>query len=193
MDRDGSYESDSDMSYTENPIPLSRADRMRLSGRSTPDSGYAALQEMPVNRHRKRKETLSKEEIALRRSETARRRKAQAHMKAEEAKINTIHKLLRRQASRKSTAPKEYPEPRTHKQSAPLAVRYLYSKSGSFLSIPLASLERTNLSFGITSQDRYPEPQRCSLDGCDADKIYKHPSSGARACCLEHYKIVSKS
>lgn len=165
---------------------------MRLSGRAVVDVEYVSLPATAGQRRRKKRQALSKEEVDLRRSETARRRRAQAHMKAEEVKINTIHKLLRRQASKRSAVSKDGPCSNSEGRPRQPSIRYLRSGAGSFLSIPLAVLERSGVSLEAEHLGRYPEPRRCSVEGCSGVKMYERPASGLRACCLEHYEIICK-
>ncbi|WFD26078.1 hypothetical protein MNAN1_001053 [Malassezia nana] len=70
---------------------LARANRAR--GLSTEE-----LVELPMESSKKKK--LSETELALRRSETARRRRNQSERKLEDDKIETINRLLKKQAGR---------------------------------------------------------------------------------------------
>lgn len=198
---DNLYNSDRDDSLYENRANgLSRMDRMRLSGRLAPDEEFQSLSEQAwTKRSRKDKLNLSKEELELRRSETARKRKAQAHMKAEEAKMNTIHKLLRRQASSKnsnnnssaarSVVPsKDYSPP----SESLVSIRYVISNNNFTFSIPemLVSKAMSVLSQKTLPEQKPPTVKVCDFKGCSYTKKYRNNRNGLYSCGIEHYKLL---
>ncbi|KAI9014638.1 hypothetical protein BC832DRAFT_537113 [Gaertneriomyces semiglobifer] len=99
VDAEEGNDSDSSLG-SEGPTPSKRMTARQLAKLH----GGIELGEMDLEladeRPSKRKQYTA-EEIALRKSENARRRKHQADTRAEEAKINTINKLLRKQATKK--------------------------------------------------------------------------------------------
>lgn len=183
--------------YGKRTNALSREDRMRLSGRFTPDCELLSLTEQVKNkRPRKSRLDLSKEELEVRNSETARKRKAQAHMRAEEAKINTIHKLLRRQTNNKNTlsARSAYSSNKSNQVHPSTSIHYVMNKNETTLSIPSSHLsEAAALLTQQTSShltERSPSLQVCSVAGCSKKKLYQHSATGKLSCSYEHYKLL---
>jgi hypothetical protein len=94
-----------------------------------------------------KKKHLTEEEIALKKSEIARRRKHQSQQRAEQDKMDTINRLLRKQNTKRRSnkeADEENQENQrdTGKRSALLqssvsAIRYVQSLDGSKLSVPV--------------------------------------------------------
>ncbi|WFC99287.1 hypothetical protein MYAM1_002031 [Malassezia yamatoensis] len=91
-----------------------------------------------------KRQKLSESELALRRSETARRRRNQSEKKLEDDKIETINRLLKKQAG-KIRAGKDKGEDRTDshdaqipRRSEPLPMfRYISRAEGAMLAVPL--------------------------------------------------------
>jgi len=135
-----------------------------------------------------KKRHFTAEELALRRSETARRRKHQSQQKAEQDKLETINRLLKKQANKKSRAEqKEYAEENNDDSSSPTAIRYTMKSNGeATLSFPEAC---TYLIENFKQVINYP-PDRpiCMADGCSRTKKYCHPVSGKISCSWEHYQ-----
>lgn len=136
-----------------------------------------------------RKKHFTAEELALRRSETARRRKHQSQQKAEKDKLETINRLLKKQANKKSRADQkmENNEESGEKVSPPTEIRYILKPNGeASLSFPE---EFVHLIDNLKQTANYPaEKQGCMVEGCGLSKKYCHPDTRKISCSWEHYK-----
>jgi len=131
-----------------------------------------------------RKRPLTADEIALRRSETARRRKNQSEQRLEEEKIETINRLLKPQAPRRrgqrandspgpsdtELIPREPTPP-----PPPTKVRIVINEHGTLLALP----ERWMGMFEM-KKPTIKKAEVCSE--CGKRSIY--PVNGKRACSL---------
>ncbi|KNC96951.1 uncharacterized protein SPPG_07771 [Spizellomyces punctatus DAOM BR117] len=187
--RKASDDFDSDSSLgSEGPTPSKRmtARQRAMIARDTGETDEPSY-ELPDERPSRRK-IFTAEEIALRKSETARRRKHQADAKAEEAKINTIQKLLRKQATKKRSKDEE--QGADDAPIRPTEIHYVQTPHSSTLSFPFATLQ-TNPDLLVPHKAHtYPQPRLCSITGCTLPKKYRHSRSGKDVCGMEHYKMV---
>ncbi|WFD47529.1 hypothetical protein GLX27_002181 [Malassezia furfur] len=99
------------------------------------------LVELPMESTKRQK--LSETELALRRSETARRRRNQSEKKLEDDKIETINRLLKKQAGKVRGKDRGDDTPDTHeararpRDSGPLPMfRYISRADGALLAVP---------------------------------------------------------
>ncbi|RKP11601.1 hypothetical protein BJ684DRAFT_12697 [Piptocephalis cylindrospora] len=160
---------------------LTRRQRARMH-----DQPDETLLELPEMESKKRKYTA--EEAALRRSEVSRRREVQRKQKMEQIHRQTINKLLKKQASRKTkqeeaeeSADLPLPPP------PPSLLRYQWTKEGTTLSIP----EGMTLYKGQVSS--YPEERaKCEVPGCTKVHRYRIPKTNQPVCSLEHYRALVK-
>jgi len=141
---------------------------------------------------------LTAEEIALRRSETARRRKNQSEQRLEEEKIETINRLLKPQAPRRRGAAARAESPTGGGPSdtelgggtreptpppPPTKVRIVVDTGGTRVAIP----ERWMAAFQVAA----PRGVR-TLEGCGrCGKTGIYPvKTGGRACSLGCIKAL---
>ncbi|KAJ3147102.1 hypothetical protein HDU86_008098 [Geranomyces michiganensis] len=116
----------------------------------------------------------TEEEQALRRSETARRRKHQAHARAEEAKHATIQKLITKQ----DASPQRAPAHATR-------IRYKQTLIGpNTLSFPYGVLPR----FPPPNPPKYPVLKTCGR--CGAAKKYRAMHAGVDVCSIDCWRAV---
>ncbi|KAJ9074869.1 INO80 complex subunit B [Entomophthora muscae] len=148
-------------------------------------------EELQELKEESRKKHFTAEELALRRSETARRRKHQSQQKAEKDKLETINRLLKKQANKKSRADQQRenlhdPEMPT---SPPKYIRYIASSNGeSTLSFPE---EYTYLVDEFKKEAVVPIPRPvCMAENCNLPKKYCHPKTLKVSCSLDHYRLL---
>ncbi|GJJ08332.1 hypothetical protein Clacol_002543 [Clathrus columnatus] len=160
-----------------------------------------------------RKKQLTTEEMALRREETARKRKNLNEKKLEDEKTETINRLLKKQSSR-SRAKRSalnasvVATPQTHsggeegendqippERSSGMpgpAWRWISSKDGYKLGIPVEVIEDVTM-------ESLPVPPRpplsasiCDAQGCSRSRKYRLVSDFNRgACGIEHLKLLN--
>lgn len=109
------------------------------------------LEFLPIDRNSKAKPILTEEELALKKSENARKRKNQNEKKLDEEKQETINRLLNKQASKRKGAVKQLTAadtanleeaeeaaiPARKTRPLPLGmIRYITNKDGSTVSLP---------------------------------------------------------
>lgn len=110
------------------------------------------LEFLPIDRMSKVKPALTAEELALKKSENARKRKNQTEKKLDEEKQETINRLLNKQAGKRKGAVKQLSAADTagleeleeaaqaqvrKTRPVPLGmIRYVSNKEGSFVSVP---------------------------------------------------------
>jgi hypothetical protein len=139
-----------------------------------------------------RKRALTADEIALRRSETARRRKNQSEQRLEEEKIETINRLLKPQAPRRrggqrvnespaqsdvELAPREPTPP-----PPPTKVRIVKNSQGTVVAIPERWMDMFFAKPG-------PGPKPAEDCGrCGKRGVYR--VNGQRACSLRCFKAL---
>ncbi|CAJ0746188.1 20654_t:CDS:2 [Entrophospora sp. SA101] len=135
------------------------------------------------------------EEIALKKSEIARKRKHQSIQRAEQDKMDTINRLLKKQATRKRKADQDENDSASNTTaSATLtlpsnSIHYVKSVDGSTLSIPIG----VEIPIKFEKGPKYPPPiPSCSLSGCDKPKKYRNVKKFEEfACSMEHLKLLS--
>lgn len=148
-------------------------------------------EELQELKEESRKKHLTEEELALRRSETARKRKHQSQQKAEKDKIETINRLLKKQASKKSRADqqKESHQDLERPASPPKFIRYISSSGGSTLSFPEEAL---HLLEEFKQVANYPPTKPlCMVENCNKPTKYRHPKTQKVSCSLDHYRLLS--
>jgi len=141
-----------------------------------------------------RKKTLTADEIALRRSETARRRKNQSEQRLEEEKIETINRLLKPQApKRRGQRAAESPGPSDTEMITreptppppPTRVRTVISDKGTVVAVPERWVDRLFMQ-------RVPRKRELDSCGeCGGEGIY--PVNGKRACSIGCVKALKAS
>ncbi|KAJ3089755.1 hypothetical protein HK102_005589 [Quaeritorhiza haematococci] len=142
------------------------------------------LLELPEEPSKKKK--MTPEEALLRKSELARRRKNQTEQKAEEDKQATINKLLKKQASKRRAKDVDQ---ETSEPIVPHTIRYIKRNDGTAsLSLPPKAEIPSIYEPSVISA--YPQPQRCSVEGCTDIQRYKHSKTLRPVCSLEHYRLV---
>ncbi|KAG4304925.1 hypothetical protein PORY_001600 [Pneumocystis oryctolagi] len=142
---------------------------------------------------RKRHQTLTEEELALKKDELARRRKNLSEQKLEEEKMGTIHKLLNKQATHKYKRTKvgdvegaSDDEKNVPQASSPTMSRWLDTKEGTVFAVPKQWLN-TSISFYFSPQKAPALPlPRPSCTSCGGIGIYTVIGSDAslRACSI---------
>ncbi|KAJ8655941.1 hypothetical protein O0I10_008381 [Lichtheimia ornata] len=170
--------------------PLTKRQRAKFN-----NDGPEEFLELPMDSGKKN--ILTEEEQALRRSEVARRRKNQSIQRAEKDKEDTINRLLKKQASKsrkviKDDANEEKDNRAPKRVMPPDTIKYVNDAKGSVLMIPSAvAIEQV---FGHpprkSSSSSSSSRSTCQVDGCNASKKYVASKSGKAVCSLEHYKIV---
>ncbi|KAJ1980811.1 INO80 complex subunit B [Dimargaris verticillata] len=140
------------------------------------------LLELPQESKRK---NLTEEEIALRRSENTRRRKFQSMKRIEQDQADTINRLLKKQASKRSK--KDDADQETSANEAvepPTDIRLTVRPDCTYLQLP------PGCEFvSPVAQTSYPSTTpSCSFAGCPEPKKYTHPAKAFHACSLAHYQ-----
>ena len=136
---------------------------------------------------------MTADEIALRRSETARRRKNQSEQRLEEEKIETINRLLKPQAPRRrGQRANESPGPSDSEliprdstpPPPPTKVRIIMDVHGTVVAVPVQWMEMYDIK---TATQR-------NLEGCsECGKRGIYPvGNGARACSLVCFKALEE-
>ncbi|KAJ8655943.1 hypothetical protein O0I10_008383 [Lichtheimia ornata] len=167
--------------------PLTKRQRAKFN-----NDGPEEFLELPMDSGKKN--VLTEEEQALRRSEVARRRKNQSIQRAEKDKEDTINRLLKKQASKsrkviKDDANEEKDNRAPKRVMPPDTIKYVNDAKGSVLMIPsVVAIEQV---FGHPPRkSSSSSPSICQVDGCNASKRYVASKSGKAVCSLEHYKVV---
>ncbi|KAJ1985639.1 hypothetical protein H4R33_003867 [Dimargaris cristalligena] len=142
------------------------------------------------NNEESKKKVMTKEELALKRSENARRRKFQTMKKIEQDQMDTINRLLKKQASkrsRKDDADQDGDE--VEAQTAfPQDIRLVVRPDLSLLAIPMDCIVLSSINLSTR-----PAPRAvplCSFKPCTQTKKYTHPNKSFNACSLDHYKML---
>ncbi|KAI9094841.1 hypothetical protein DFS34DRAFT_595353 [Phlyctochytrium arcticum] len=130
---EGSGSDSEALSDSQDPVDSSRLTARQRAlvtrgGTDVEDRNAPLADERPSKR-----KIFSAEETALRKSETARRRKHQADAKAEEAKIQTIQKLVQKQSMKKKARNEGQVEDEATEFQG---IRYINRVGGSTLHIP---------------------------------------------------------
>ncbi|CAG8489941.1 16746_t:CDS:2 [Dentiscutata heterogama] len=139
-----------------------------------------------------KKKQLTEEEMLLKKSEIARRRKHQSIQRAEQDKMDTINRLLKKQASKKRSKDQDETDSinkddnGTNPQT-PVAFHYVTNKDGCTLSIP----HDVEMPIQFSKGPNYPPPiPLCSVSGCTLPKKYRCVNTLKYACSMEHLKKV---
>ncbi|CAG8584365.1 12762_t:CDS:2 [Acaulospora morrowiae] len=171
------------LSVSENRV-LTKRQRAKLD-----DSYEQDLLQLPMEPMRKKQ--LTEEEIQLKKSEIARRRKHQSIQRAEEDKMNIINRLLRKQTSKKRTKDQDDNDS-VHNDNGsgsntPSVFHYVTNQKGCSLSVPRGVKIPIEFSKGPT----YPPPiPMCSFSGCQLPKKYRSTKTLEFACSMEHLKKI---
>ncbi|KAK4184873.1 PAPA-1-like conserved region-domain-containing protein [Podospora australis] len=113
-------------------------DLSKLTARQRAKLGEASHEYLKLSDEVQAKKVFTAEEISMRRAEMARRRRNLSEKRNEEVKMETINKLLKKQASktnRKAAAGDETSEG-LEKRADPVFVRWISNKNGSTVSVP---------------------------------------------------------
>ncbi|KAJ1956357.1 INO80 complex subunit B [Linderina pennispora] len=175
---------------------MTRRQRARLT------HDYAEeLMELPTEA---KKTKFSVEEMALRKSEQARRRKFQSMQREEQLKNDTINRLLNKQTSKGRNKVDE-PETRSASEEPGVdthdMIRYRQKcakvgkgKHGEPVRVQrllqLPKNTAVNDVFPMSAKDSAYPPQlpKCAVKGCDREKKYR--VNDQAACSLEHWRVL---
>ncbi|CAG8467619.1 5220_t:CDS:2 [Ambispora gerdemannii] len=151
------------------------------------------LLELPMEPTRKKH--LTEEEIALRKSETARRRKHQSIQRAEQDKMDTINRLLKKQNTKRRSKEQEDTDLNQENQKdggvrkslVTNTFHYVNNREGSTLSAPIG----VSIPIPFDQGPNYPPPiPLCSQPGCKNLKKYRSVKNYKYACSMEHLKRI---
>ncbi|EXX55233.1 Ies2p [Rhizophagus irregularis DAOM 197198w] len=142
-----------------------------------------------------KKKHMTEEEIALKKSEIARRRKHQSIQRAEQDKMDTINRLLKKQTTKRRTKDQEdtdsvHNDTNSSSILPPSSFHYVNNAEGATLSIP-AGVE-IPIRFG--KGPKYPPPiPDCAFPGCNVPKKYRSVKTFEYACSMDHlHKLESR-
>jgi hypothetical protein len=123
----------------------------------------------------------------LRQSEVARKREMQRKQRLEQTQKDTIHKLLNKQASRKTRKEEEMEALAQQVQIEPVPdkFRYRYTVEGTLLSVP----EGKHLT-PLGNPVPYPPTTKPTCAICSAPSKYTCSKSLRAVCSLSHYKLI---
>ncbi|RIB14097.1 PAPA-1-like conserved region-domain-containing protein [Gigaspora rosea] len=139
-----------------------------------------------------KKKQLTEEEMLLKKSEIARRRKHQSIQRAEQDKMDTINRLLKKQASKKRSKDQDETDSinkddNSTNSQTPVAFHYVTNKDGCTLSVP----HDIEIPIQFSKGPNYPPPiPLCSVSGCTRPKKYRGVNTLKYACSMEHLKKV---
>ncbi|CAG8823342.1 9508_t:CDS:2, partial [Gigaspora margarita] len=137
-----------------------------------------------------KKKQLTEEEMLLKKSEIARRRKHQSIQRAEQDKMDTINRLLKKQASKKRSKDQDETDSinkddNSTNSQTPVAFHYVTNKDGCTLSVP----HDIEIPIQFSKGPNYPPPiPLCSVSGCTRPKKYRGVNTLKYACSMEHLK-----
>ncbi|RIA78786.1 PAPA-1-like conserved region-domain-containing protein, partial [Glomus cerebriforme] len=142
-----------------------------------------------------KKKHMTEEEIALKKSEIARRRKHQSIQRAEQDKMDTINRLLKKQTTKRRTKDQDDTDS-VHNDSSnagllPLSsFHYVNNAEGATLSIPIG----VEIPIQFEKGPKYPPPvPNCAFPGCNVPKKYRSIKTFEYACSMDHlHKLESK-
>ncbi|ORZ22817.1 hypothetical protein BCR41DRAFT_302666 [Lobosporangium transversale] len=161
---------------------LTKRQRSKLD---THDGSLEFLELPATSSSRKRHQT--EEELALKRSEITRRRKNQSAQRAEQDKLDTINRLLKKQAGKRKKGAQDDDEggEDTKKNEADndeaTITRNRYMTPTSYLRKPIIPLK----------EPAYPAARgKCSVTECDQQWKYRGIKSKKVACGLKHLKMI---
>lgn len=159
------------------PKAMTQRQKAKAAGES------AALLELSMDPGKRK--IFTEEEMQLRKSETARKRKNQAEQRLEDQKTDTINRLLKKQATRR-TAKDNEDEIASNAPEAPLnQIHYQARGDQSLLSFPA--------DYVLLQVQASPEPKSrstCEATSCSKPMIYRSPKTGKAACSMQHLKSV---
>ncbi|KIL64779.1 hypothetical protein M378DRAFT_1041110 [Amanita muscaria Koide BX008] len=171
---------------------------------------------------RSKKQPLNETELALRREETARKRKNITEKKLEDEKAETINRLLKRQSRPRNrrtnadTAPQEVGEDGEGDEAAegvplaneevikPVMYRWLSTSRVPAINAESATDKRMAITFSVPTiveipsvSDKgdlpIPAPAICAVEGCGAARKYKLVRNSALgACGMPHLKVLEE-
>ncbi|CAG8669982.1 2046_t:CDS:2 [Acaulospora morrowiae] len=139
-----------------------------------------------------RKKQLTEEEIQLKKSEIARRRKNQSIQRAEQDKMDTINRLLKKQASKKRLKDQDDNDVVQNNDDGssaniPNVFHYVTNQEGCSLSVPRG----VNIPIEFSKGPKYPPPVPiCSFSGCQLPKKYRSTKTFEFACSMEHLRKI---
>ncbi|KAG9295036.1 hypothetical protein G9A89_017830 [Geosiphon pyriformis] len=168
-------------------LVLTKRQRARLNEEYQHD-----LLELPMEPTRKKH--LTEEEIALRKSETARRRKHQSIQRAEQDKMDTINRLLKKQNTKRRSKEDEadnnqdnQKDGTSRKPMQATSFHYVNCLNGSTLSIPIG----VPVPISFDKGPNYPPPvPTCDHLGCQHPKKYRSVKNYKYACSMDHLKKI---
>ncbi|GBB91936.1 hypothetical protein RclHR1_01940013 [Rhizophagus clarus] len=142
-----------------------------------------------------KKKHMTEEEIALKKSEIARRRKHQSIQRAEQDKMDTINRLLKKQTTKRRPKDQEDTDS-VHNDSnsssvlPPSSFHYVNNAEGATLSIPTG----VEVPIRFEKGPKYPPPvPNCAFPGCNVPKRYRSVKTFEYACSMDHlHKLESK-
>ncbi|KAG5518661.1 hypothetical protein PMAC_002630 [Pneumocystis sp. 'macacae'] len=154
---------------------------------------------------KRRRQSLTEEELALKKDELARRRKNLSEQKLEEekGKMETIHKLLNKQATHKYKKVKtgdtegiSDDEKNVPRASSPIMSRWLDTKDGTVFAVPQRWLNTSISAYFFPQKAPEPFPPRPSCASCGGCGIYAVIGSDVslRACsipCIRSIQLKS--
>lgn len=187
----------SDRAQTELSVESSRLTKRQRAIIDEEIPGSSDLVQLPET-VKKRHRNLTEEELALKKNELARRRKNLSEQKLEEEKMETIHKLLNKQATHRYKRIKvedaesiSDDEKNVPKASSPIMSRWLDTKAGTVFGIPQKWLN-TNVSVYFAPQKASPPLPRPSCASCGQVGIYTVMglSIPARACSIPCIRAI---
>ncbi|KAI9299094.1 hypothetical protein K502DRAFT_285583 [Neoconidiobolus thromboides FSU 785] len=135
-----------------------------------------------------KKKVLSVEEAALKRYETARKRKHQSQQKQERDKLDTINRLLKKQANKKSKSDNKEVNEKVEDKVNKDCISFRIDKEGNkTLSFPE---EQVGLLDRFKETPVVKEKLKCEVKDCNLPKKYCDPKTKKLSCGLEHYKLL---
>ncbi|KAK3819558.1 MAG: hypothetical protein J3Q66DRAFT_281544 [Benniella sp.] len=159
--------------------------------RSKLDVQDASLElfELPAASSRKRHQT--EEEMALKKSEITRRRKNQSAQRAEQDKLDTINRLLKKQAGKHKKGTQDDDEGGEERKMDTSEVAAVKASSTRQKVTEHKTIEVLETPIAPLKEPRYPAKKgKCSVSKCEQAWKYRGPKSKKVACGLDHLKLV---
>lgn len=141
-----------------------------------------------------KKKHMTEEEIALKKSEIARRRKHQSIQRAEQDKMDTINRLLKKQTTKRRLKDQEDTDSVHNDTNSPSILppsfHYVNNAEGATLSIPTG----VEIPIRFEKGPKYPPPvPGCAFPGCNVPKKYCSVKTFEYACSMDHlHKLESR-
>ncbi|KAJ1927847.1 INO80 complex subunit B [Tieghemiomyces parasiticus] len=172
------------------PKAMTKRQKARMA-----DGPREELMELPQESKRR---VMTEEELTLKRSENARRRKFQTQKRIEQDQLDTINKLLKKQASKRSKKDDADNENADtgDKEIQPTEIRLVIKPEVTLLALPLPESPEDEAVeiLPVRKFTGYPAPPPpCSVTDCGIQKKYTHPSKHFNACSLLHYRQLLAS